>query len=150
MWIALKFGGVYHLCAQSMFTIRDRGQANLRGPYIYSHTTTSTVKLVQKLRDLAAFKGEGFSAQVINIDSGWPLPWYLRNLHTIGYQMQVPEVIDAPVIVVDTDLAAAVQAKLKDKSYESDFFSLRTDVNVVLLVEKGLADAFRASKKKVP
>lgn len=147
VWAVLMFGGVYHLCAQSMYTIRDRGQANLRGPYVYSHTTTSAIKLVQKLRDLAAFKKDGFSAQVINIDSGWPLPWYLRNLSSIGYQTQVPETLDAPVIVVDADLAASVQAKLKGKNYEPDFFGLRPGVNVVLLVEKGLADAFRESKK---
>lgn len=150
IWAVLMLGGLYHLCAQSMYTIRDRGQANLRGPYIYSHTTTNAMKLVQKLKELAAFKGEGFSAQVINIDSGWPLPWYLRNVPSIGYQTQVPETVDAPVIVVDADLATSVQSKLQGKSYESDIFGLRPGVNVVLLVEKSLADAYRASKTAAP
>lgn len=150
VWAVLMIGGVYHLCAQSMFTIRDRGQANLRGPYIYSHTTTNAMKLVQKLRALYEFKKEGFALQVINIDSGWPLPWYLRNIPAIGYQTQVPEVVDAPIIVVDADLATTVQTRLKGKTYESDIFGLRPGVNVVLLVEKSLADAFRASKKPAP
>jgi uncharacterized protein (TIGR03663 family) len=143
--------GLYHLCAQSMFTIRDRGRANLRGPYVYSHTTPSAMQLVEKLRDLAKFEGDKFAAQVITVDSGWPLPWYLRKQSHVGYQTTVPEKLDADVIVVDQAFAADVRARLKDKQFVSDVFGMRgPGTNVVLLVEKKLWDAWSASKARTP
>jgi uncharacterized protein (TIGR03663 family) len=155
IWKALctlaMIAGLYHLCAQSMFTIRDRNRANLRGPYVYSHTTSSAMQLVEKLRDLAAFQKDAFSAQVINADAGWPLPWYLRHQSKVGYQTTVPEKLDATVIVVDQALASEVRAKLRDKEFVSDVFGMRgPGTNVVLLVEKKLWDSFMAAKPREP
>ena len=133
---ALLVAGCWHLCLQNMFTMNDRGRANLRAPYVYTHTTDSAVKLVQRLRDLQRLKPAEFAAQVINVDSGWPLPWYLRDVKTIGYQTRVPAELDAPVIVVDTELAPEIHAKLAGKPYESDFYGVRPGVNVVLMVRK--------------
>ncbi|MDB6140107.1 MAG: hypothetical protein JWO94_3179 [Verrucomicrobiaceae bacterium] len=148
----LLVAGIYDLCYQTKVTIYHpvhpgtADQPNLRAPYVYSHTSMSAVKLVNRLRELAAFAPGEFSAQVINIDSGWPLPWYLRDTPHLGYQIAVPETVTAPVIVVDVGSLPAVQAKLAGKPYEADFFSLRPDVNVTLLVEKGLWDRFLAAK----
>ena len=152
-WTVAMIGGLYHLCAQSMFSIHDphtmpdgTSPPNLRGPYVYSHTTTNTLKLVQKLRDLAAFQKEVFSAQVINVDSGWPLPWYLRGIKNIGYQTTVPEKLDAPVIVVDASMANEALTKTSGKTYVSDIYGLRPGVNVMLKVEKSVWDAFVKSR----
>lgn len=168
MGLALT-AGIYHLCYLTKITTYypvhgpGQDQPNMRAPYIYSHTSMSAMKLINRLRELAAFAPKEFSAQVINADSGWPLPWYLRNIPAIGYQMQVPEQLSAPVIVVDLEQVPAVKAKLGGKAYESDFFSLREDyspqpknseapppqkkgTNVELLVEKGLWDRYLAQK----
>lgn len=145
----LLIAGLYHLCAQSMFTIRDRGRANLRGPYVYSHTTSSAMQLVEKLRDLAEFQKADFSAQVITMDAGWPLPWYLRGQSKVGYQTEVPSGLNASVIVVDQAMAADVRASQKDKQFVSDVYGMRgPGTNVVLLIEKGLWDAYTAAKAK--
>jgi predicted membrane-bound mannosyltransferase len=146
-------GGLYNLCAQSMFSIHDphilpdgTSPPNLRGPYVYSHTTTAAMKLVQRLRDLSVFQGKDFNAQVINVDSGWPLPWYLRDMKNIGYQTHVPETLTASVVVVDADLAAQAMGRANGKSYVSDIYTLRPGLNVMLEVEKGLWDAFIKSR----
>ena len=132
----LFISGLWNLCLQNKFTTNDRGRANLRAPYVYSQTTDSAVKLVRRLRDLAELKPGEFAVQVINKDSGWPLPWYLRDLKNIGYQQAVPETLDVPVIVVDAEMAPDAHAKLAGKAYESDFFGVRPGVNVVLMVKK--------------
>jgi hypothetical protein len=107
------------------------------------------MQLVEKLRDLAAFQKGDFSAQVITMDAGWPLPWYLRGQSKVGYQTTVPEGLDASVIVVDQAMAAEVRARLKDRQFVSDVYGMRgPGTNVVLLVEKGLWDAYTAAKAK--
>ena len=145
--------GLYHLCMQTKRATYDPvaarhriDSANLNSPYVYTHTSESAMKLMSWLRQLAALDPKAFSAQVINVDSGWPLPWYLRDLPTIGYQTKVPNTLSSPVIVVDDSQAAAAQAKLGTKAYESDSFSLRPGVNVTLLVEKNLWDRLLAAK----
>jgi uncharacterized protein (TIGR03663 family) len=143
----ILLGVLYHLCNQAMFSIRDRGLANLRGPYAYSHTTTSAVKLVTRLRELSDFAPDKFSAQIINKDNGWPLPWYLRQLNHVGYQTSMPETLTDPIIVVDSELAAIASAKLIGHEYVSDLFGLRPGVTVMLMVEKSLWDAFLAREK---
>ena len=35
---------VYHLCAQTMMTLNDRGTANVRAPYMYSHTSPTAIQ----------------------------------------------------------------------------------------------------------
>ena len=145
--------GLYHLCGQTMLALYDPiaaqhqlDRANLNSPYVYSHTSENTMKLLGWLKQLEALEPKTFAAQVINQDSGWPLPWYLRKLNNVGYQITVPDNVTAPILVVDQTLLPAVQAKLGGKPYEADLFSLRPGVNVTLLVEKGLWDRLLASK----
>ncbi len=145
---------IYHLCAQAMFSIHDphtlpdgTSPPNLRGPYVYSHTTTTALKLMQKIRDLAEFQKGEFSAQVINVDSGWPMPWYLRDIKNIGYQTEVPEKLDASVIVVDTTMATAALSKIDGKEYDAEPYGLRQGVNVMLMVKKSVLEAFTKAKK---
>lgn len=144
-------GGLYHLCDQAMFSIHDPHRnielPNMKGPYVYSHTTTTALKLVDKLRALADFQKDAFSAQVINVDNGWPLPWYLRDVKRIGYQSTIPDKVDAPVIVVDASLASAVQARAGSRVYEAEPYGLRQGVNVMLMVDKTVLDAFVKARR---
>ena len=147
--------GCLHLCRQSIAAVHDPqaarhhlNQANLNVPYAYTHTGFDALKLITRLRELAAVGRGDFSAQVIGVDSGWPLPWYLRDLQTIGYQTTVPADLKAPVIVVDAGLKKAVEAKIDIKAYEQPNFALRPGVFVVLLVEKGLWDRLLAAKQE--
>lgn len=128
--------GIYFLCGQSKFAINEY-RADQRNPYVYSHTTTDLLRLVAEVKKIAGEKGTAFSAQVINHDSGWPLPWYWRTLPKIGYQMTPPEKLDSPVIIVDADQAPSVKARLEGRSYdERGPYGLRPGNYLTLFVEK--------------
>ena len=139
---------IYHLCAQTMTTLNDRGQANLNAPYVYSHTTTSAMQLVQRLRELSQLEPDSFHVEMVNRDSGWPLPWYLRDLSDkIHYQTTMPATLSAPIVVVDWELQETAQGLLGDRSYQSMVYGLRPGVNLALMVEKTLWDKYQASKQ---
>ena len=127
--------GIYFLCGQSKFAI-DEYRADQRNPYVYSHTTTDLLRLISEVKKIAVEKGPDFSAQVINHDFGWPLPWYWRTLPKVGYQATPPEVLDSPVIIVDSDQAATVKTKLEGRGYvERGPYGLRPGNYLTLFVE---------------
>lgn len=139
----------YHLCAQTMMTLNDRGQANMKAPYVYSHTTTSAIQLVQRLRELSRVEPETYHVEVVNRDSGWPLPWYLRDLaDKIHYQTVLPASLSAPIIVVDWESQDAAKALLGSREYESMVYGLRPGVNLALLVERPLWEKYQALRSK--
>ena len=131
--------GLYFLCGQSKFAIEEY-RADQRNPYVYSHTTTDLLRLVAEVKKIAQEQGNEFSAQVINRDSGWPLPWYWRDLTKIGYQDKLPAaVMGVPVIIVEAEMLPALKASLGDdaESYqESGPYGLRPGVYLSLLVRK--------------
>lgn len=131
--------GLYFLCGQSKFAIEEY-RADQRNPYVYSHTTTDLLRLVAEVKKIAQKQGNEFSAQVINRDSGWPLPWYWRDLTKIGYQDKLPAaVMGVPVIIVEAEMLPALKASLGDdaESYqESGPYGLRPGVYLSLLVRK--------------
>jgi len=131
--------GLYFLCGQSKFAIEEY-RADQRNPYVYSHTTTDLLRLVAEVKKIAQKQGNEFSAQVINRDSGWPLPWYWRDLTKIGYQDKLPETVTGvPVFIVEAEMLPALKASLGDdaESYqESGPYGLRPGVYLSLLVRK--------------
>ncbi|MFM2176243.1 MAG: hypothetical protein RL015_341 [Verrucomicrobiota bacterium] len=130
--------GIYFLCGQSKFAT-DHYRADQRNPYVYSHTSTDLLRLVSEVKTIASEQGEAFTAQVINRDSGWPLPWYWRTLPRVGYQMTVPETLEASVVVVDSDLIEPVKAALakSGREYrETGPYGLRPGLYLSLLVAK--------------
>lgn len=145
----LLAGGVYHLCLQTGLAIHEY-RADLRNPYVYSHTSTNIFQLAERIRELQKLRPGGLSVQVINLDSGWPLPWYLRDIPSIGYQTNVPATLDAPVIVADLNKKPEVETKLAGKTYESSIYGLRPGVMLNLFVEKKLWEEFMAAAKPQP
>jgi hypothetical protein len=133
--------GIYFLCGQSKFAT-DQYRADQRNPYVYSHTSTDLLRLVSEVKTIASEQGDAFTAQVINRDSGWPLPWYWRTLSRVGYQMTVPETLAASVVVVDSDLIEPVKAALakSGRDYrETGPYGLRPGLYLSLLVAKNKA-----------
>jgi hypothetical protein len=109
------------------------------------------MRLVSEVEKVAASLGSAFSAQVINRDSGWPLPWYWRALPKVGYQMEVPGQVEAPVIIVEADQLPSLKARLgsrADAYAETGPYGLRPGVHLWLLVsrEKTAASATRAAE----
>lgn len=158
----LLAGGIYNLCQQtSLATDFTSPHASpyagneLRNPYAYSHTSTNLVELSTYIHQLAGkhAAGKAMPVQIIQNESGWPLPWYLRDMTHVGYQTTAPAKVDAPVILVDADRVREVSDRLKS-DYESSFWRLRTNVALVLLVEKALinrhADAITSPGTAAP
>lgn len=138
--LRVLFGlGLYHLVAQTSLAIHLYA-ADQRNPYVYSHTTRDIFRLVSTIRDLQKTAPDGaFDILVINRDHGWPLPWYLRDLQSVHFVSEIPETIDARVVVAESRMQPALQAKFGDKRYERQtLFGLRPGVLLDLWVEQTL------------
>lgn len=144
--------GIYFLCGQSKFA-NEEYRADQRNPYVYSHTTTDLMRLVSEVEKVAASLGSGFSAQVINRDSGWPLPWYWRALSKVGYQVEVPSQVEAPVIIVEADQLPTLKARLgsrADAYTETGPYGLRPGVHLWLLVSKEMVASAARTQEAAP
>lgn len=163
--------GIYHLCRQTSLATdyaykgETRYAADERNPYVYTHTTTNLVELQKLIHEIASIHPEGkaMPVQIIQSESGWPLPWYLRDMTRVGYQTTIPTEINAAVIVMDLDKTDAVLAILHRPevipevttdptseplteppapkpaiTYESSLYGLRPGINLNVLVRKDL------------
>jgi hypothetical protein len=113
-WI-LRFAllcAVYSQCEQADFAIGPY-RADERNPFCYAHPSTDLLKLIGDLQPKIEQR-PNFSAQVIQRDRGWPLPWYWRHLPQVGYFPDVPNMglraVDA--ILVEQQWLAQVQDQL--------------------------------------
>lgn len=122
--------------------------ADVRNPYVYAHTSTALLRLVNRVDEIAAMTPENREVH-INIlrpdGDYWPLPWYLRQYKRVGYWTQLPERPDATMIIADTALRPWLEENLKNK-YHIEFFSLRPNVLLFLYIRQDLWDAFIASR----
>lgn len=139
--LALGFG-IWHLCYVTSITTGSIAalpyEADSRNPYVYSHTSPNFLRLLDEVKKIQAERAPvSPDIQVINQDSGWPLPWYWRAQKNVGYQTTIPEKISAPVVIVDTEQLPAVKTLLEGRDYrERGPFGLRPGVLVSILVEK--------------
>jgi uncharacterized protein (TIGR03663 family) len=159
MGLALLLGGgVYNLCQQSSratdFTFERETRyaaSEMHNPYVYSHTSTNLVALAGQIHELAKHTPENLAMpmQVVQSENGWPLPWYLRDMKSVGYQSSIPQVLQAPVVVVDLGLEEAAREKLGGR-YESTIWGLRPGINLSLLVERSLWEKFKGLPPSEP
>lgn len=138
--------GLYHLCAQTMRITGTHANPQLeysadsRNPYAYSHPPKSLYKLLDLVSSHIRGREQTATLQIIQQDTGWPLPWYWRNLPRAGWQTTVPETLDADVIVVEAESYDAVKAKLRPQDYlERSPFGLRPGVIVSVFLRQAAA-----------
>lgn len=183
--LKLAFGvvlmaGIYNLCQQTSLAIDYNKEpvakysAHELNPYVYSHTTNKVPALSRLVHDLAAVHPDKkrMPVQVIQAESGWPLPWYFRDLSQVGYQRTLPATIEPPaVIIADMALQEDILARFTPKAVpiaepDPDFVgpllppppppkvtvyevdepcNLRPGVLLTVLVEKNLRDRLRAA-----
>ncbi|MCB1279750.1 flippase activity-associated protein Agl23 [Prosthecobacter sp.] len=146
----IAFGiGLYHLIAQTNIAIHNYA-ADSRNPYVYSHTSTNLMRLRPQLRELQKIApDDNFNVLVVNRDAGWPLPWYWRDIKTVRYESTLPETLDARVIVAETDMTPAVEAKFDGKTYfKQGPFGLRPGVLLNMWVEQSLWDRYKLRKEQ--
>jgi uncharacterized protein (TIGR03663 family) len=119
-----------------------RFPADTRNPYVYSHTSTDLVRLMDRVHELAALHPDGYGTTVkVIAPEYWPIPWYLRDLPSTGYWHESPADPDAPLVIAGADLAEDVASALQG-DYVPTLAGLRNGVHVVLYVERSLWQRF--------
>ena len=146
--VLLLAAGVAHLGLQARRATSARYDADPRNPYVYGHTSRDAERLARRVEAMAASHqdGERTVVKVIGEDY-WPLPWYLRHLHRVGYWKTVPESPDAPLVIVSSDQAAALAPKLAGR-YHEEYYGLRPGALVVLFVDETLWAAYMDKQVK--
>jgi uncharacterized protein (TIGR03663 family) len=137
--------GIWHLCYLTSITTGSNPalpyEADSRNPYVYAHTSPNLRRLLEEVKKIRAERApESPDMQVINQDSGWPLPWYWRTQPNVGYQTTIPEKLTAPIIIVDSEQLPDVKSLLEGRDYrERGPFGLRPGVLVSILVDQAHA-----------
>lgn len=146
--LGLFAAGLYNLCLQTSLAIdfnfpTPRYSADERNPYAYAHTVPNLVQLSKRIHDLAdkSPAGKKTSVWVIESQQGWPLGWYLRDLKNVGYGAEVPDRLDADLIVVDLVKDEQVRAKLHSQ-YVASPYGLRPGIILDLFVKQAIWDRF--------
>lgn len=147
--------GLYHLITQTSLAIHLYA-ADSRNPYVYSHTSSNLLRLLPLVRDLQKTAPDGaFDVLVAHRDAGWPLPWYWRDIRSVRYESTLPASLeDARVIVAETGMQPALEAKFGDRTYVMQGpFGLRPGVMLNLWIEQSLWERHtlrRQQEAKVP
>jgi len=126
-----------------------RYPADVRNPYVYAHTSTALMRLVQRVEDLTPFHPQShrLHINIVRPDGDyWPLPWYLRAYPHVGYWSEIPEQADADVIIADPALYEMLDARLR-REYQVEFHSLRPGVLLHAYIHKPLWDTFIDSRR---
>jgi uncharacterized protein (TIGR03663 family) len=124
-------------------------EADPRNPYVYAHTSSALMRLVDRIEDLAAVspKGKAMLIRVIEPTGDyWPLPWYLRRYTRVGYWNASPDDADADVVITSPAGQSAVEAALEG-NYQVEYQGLRPGVLRIVYIQKDLWDAFIATRR---
>jgi uncharacterized protein (TIGR03663 family) len=143
--------GIFHLGIQS-HAANFRYQADSRNPYVYAHTSTDFLNLVQRVNDIVQYHPdrEGMLIKVItHPDEAWPLPWYLRSFTRVGYWQEAEKagaLEDVPVVISSIDKTEPLLAKLQ-QTHQGEFFGLRPEVLLAVHIRKDLWEKFLESRR---
>jgi uncharacterized protein (TIGR03663 family) len=143
--------GIFHLGIQS-HAANFRYQADSRNPYVYAHTRTDFLNLVQRVNDIVQYHPdrEGMLIKVItHPDEAWPLPWYLRSFTRVGYWQEAEKagaLEDVPVVISSIDKTEPLLAKLQ-QTHQGEFFGLRPEVLLAVHIRKDLWEKFLESRR---
>ena len=133
--------GVGHLAWQA-WQGNDRFAADPRNPYVYVQTLPGVFELVQKVNGLLEVSPQGRATviKVVDPDSYWPLPWYLRKDKNVGWWEALPADPFAPLMII----SARLQAGLDEKKTHVmvGYYELRPQVFMELYVGLDLWKAY--------
>ena len=142
--------GFYHLGIQSYRT-NFVYFADTRNPYVYAHTSTDFLNLVERINDLADLHTDQ-KKMLIRVVAGayetWPLPWYLRKFKRVGYWTeldQVDRLDDAAIIITSMDNTERLAPEILE-NYQSEFYGLRPEVLLSVHIRKDLWEQFIRSR----
>ena len=123
-----------------------------RNPYVYAHTLSDLLNLVERVEQLAALDpaGHGLPVRVLVKGGGaWPLPWYLRRFRKVEWDPQPALDPRFPIVIASPTYEAAIQEKLGRTHEPAGHFGLRPGPNglLALFVEKRLWESFLNAPK---
>jgi len=144
-WVLLVLAGAGQLAGQAS-RANLRFCADPRNPYVYAHSVPDVIRLASRIDDIARLHPDGRAMRNHFITTQYrPMPYYLRKFERIGYWSEIPDVPDAPVMVVSADLQERLEPRLRDR-YHAAFYGLRPDVLLLLYVRQDLWDLYLESK----
>ncbi len=142
----LVLAGAGQLSLQAWHTSAWQSDEDLpkyrQNPYVYSQTSPDLLELVALVDAIAnkTHSGNDLIIEVISPESDyWPLPWYLRRFHHVGWWSSLPDQTLAPVMIVSTKLGADLEEKKTHRMVGR--FELRPQTFLELYVR---ADLWRA------
>ena len=146
----LLAAGFLHLGAQS-WRASFVYPADPLNPYAYAQTSPGFLKLVRKVEDLAALHLD-HEKMLIKVIAGpyetWPLPWYLRRFNRVGYWTDAAGAVpleEAAVVITDTEQGGHLESLLI-QSFQSEYYELRPNVFLILLVRHELWEEYLKSR----
>jgi len=132
-----------------------RFEVDARNPYVYAHTSTDALRLVERLNDLAAVDPDG-RAILIRIESAeyWPLPFYLRGFARVGYYEgeeleRQTQATSAPVVITRPDREVQVEGRLRG-DYQKEYYGLRPEVLLTVYIRRDLWDELMRKREGAP
>jgi uncharacterized protein (TIGR03663 family) len=112
---------------------------NRRNPYVYAHTLSSLLNLVEKVEALGQVHPQGRDMVIKVMARGgdyWPLPWYFRRFNRTGWWADMPDDPAAPVVIASPSFEAQLQETLGTTHEAAGYYGLRPGVFLVMFVEK--------------
>ncbi len=122
--------------------------ADPRNPYVYAQTTPDLPSLMERIEGIANVAPAGYDTvvKIIAPDSDyWPMPWYLRRFHHLGWYDRLPEDPFAPVVIVSSKLDARLDDKSDRRWIMAGITELRPGTFLELYVELELWKAYVAT-----
>ena len=77
----------------------------------------------------------------------WPLPWYLREFNEVGYWLDLPEQLDADIIIAAEEYGPEIDDRLSGQ-YITEYYGLRHHALLRVYIEQSLWDRFIASRSE--
>ncbi len=117
-------------------------------PHVYAHTSTNALRMVERINDIAALNPNSAQMPIIIVQPDgdyWPLPWYLRHFDNAGYWEAPPARGDAPILIADTAVHAAVADQLQT-DYMIQTYGLRPGEHRLLYIRRDLWERFIAKR----
>ena len=104
--------------------------ADESNPYAYAHTSDDLLGLPAEIAEIARRNGINSPRIAVIASDPWPLPWYLRHFHQVGFWQPGQQVADADFYVTSSEAADQYADRLR--GLRPDFFGSRPGVLVLL------------------
>jgi len=143
--------GLFHLGWQS-WRANFKYYADPRNPYVYAHTSTDFLNLVQRIKNISKVHPERkhmLIKVIADPHKMWPLPWYLREFEKVGYWIEAEKagkIQGTPLIISSVDQTQKLAPLIQDQ-YQSEFYGLRHEVLLSIHIRLDLWNQFLNTRR---